>query len=351
MNEFVASKKNQAISVTQLQKMTIDELPPVTLVLGQEQALLDSAKAYFEQLLSPEEREMNYGHYDLSEDNISAALDDAASVPFFGDWRLVVLTQPTFLTAETRKNKIEHEFDALIDYLAHPQPTTKLVFWANYEKLDERKKITKAIEHHALIVDASELKGYRLTSMLNQEATLRHVTIDPRALELLLHRVDEHYTLAVAKLKQLALYVGVGKQISVDDVDQAVEQVIEDDVFQLVAETLGHVQQNALERYQHLLRNGNEPIQLLALITAQVRLLLQVKILRHAGYAQGDIASQLKVHPYRVKLAMQQEQKFRLIELKQMFQELVALDFKIKTGRADKAQALELLIIKFSAKR
>ena len=54
MNEFVASKKNQAISVTQLQKMTIDELPPVTLVLVQEQALLDSAKAYFEQLLSSE---------------------------------------------------------------------------------------------------------------------------------------------------------------------------------------------------------------------------------------------------------------------------------------------------------
>ncbi|MFD1465847.1 DNA polymerase III subunit delta [Lapidilactobacillus mulanensis] len=349
MKKLVASQKSNSVSVSQLEKMTIEQLPAVILVLGKEQALLDQIKNYFEKLLSPEERDMNYGRYDLSEDTIGAALDDAASVPFFGDWRLLLVTQPTFLTGEARKGKVEHEFDALLDYLKQPQPSTKLIFWANYEKLDERKKVTKALKKEALIIDASELKGYHLTSMLNQAAAELQVTIEPRALELLLHRVDEHYTLAVAKLKQLALFVGPGQPIKVADVDQAVEQVIEDDVFQLVAETLGNKQQQALQLYQHLLLNGNEPIQLLALITTQVRLLLQAKILRQAGYAQGDIASQMKIHPYRVKLALQQEQKFGLTQLKNMFQELVDLDYKIKTGQAEKAQSLELLIIKFSA--
>lgn len=350
MNKSVANKKANHISVAQLKKMSLTDLPGVILVLGQEQALLDQAKSYFEQLLSPEEQEMNYGRYDLSEDSIGTALDDAASIPFFGEWRIVMLTQPSFLTGEVRKNKLDHEFDALIDYLAHPQPITKLIFWANYEKLDERKKITKAVEKNALIVDASKLQGYQLTNALKQLCQEEKVQIEPQALELLQHRVDEQYTLAAKQLKQLALFVGPGQTITVDAVDQVVDQVIDDDVFSLVANTLNRHQKAALEIYQQLLINGNEPIQLLSLITSQLRLLLQTKILRQAGYAQGDIAGQLKVHPYRVKLALQQERQFGLEQLKAMSLELVDLDYQIKSGRANKEQALELLIIKFSSR-
>lgn len=350
MNKTVANKKANRISVTQLKKMSLTDLPPVVLVLGQEQALLDQAKAYFEQLLSPEEQEMNYGRYDLSEDSIGTALDDAASIPFFGDWRVVMLTQPTFLTGEARKNKVDHEFDALIDYLAQPQPSTKLIFWANYEKLDERKKVTKAVEKQALIVDASKLQGYQLTKALQQLCQEQKIQIETAALELLQHRVDDQYTLAAKQLQQLALYVGPGQKITVADVDQVVEQVVDDDVFSLVANTLNDQQKAALTTYRQLLINGNEPIQLLSLITSQVRLLLQTKILRQNGFSQGDIAGQLKVHPYRVKLALQQERQFGLQQLKDMSLELVNLDYQIKSGRANKEQALQLLIIKFSSR-
>lgn len=348
MNKSVANKKANRISVAQLKQMTLEELPPVILVLGQEQALLDQVKDYFEKLLAPEEQEMNYGRYDMTEDNIGVALDDAASIPFFGEWRIVMLTQPVFLTAEARKNKVDHEFDALIDYLAQPQPSTKFIFWANYEKLDERKKITKAVEKNALIVDASKLQGYQLTNALKQFCQDNQLQIETGALELLQHRVGEQYTLAVKQLKQLALFVGPQHLITVSDVDQVVDQVIDDDVFSLVANTLNRHQKAALQTYQQLLINGNEPIQILSLITTQVRLLLQTKILRQAGYAQGDIAGQLKVHPYRVKLALQQERQFQLNQLKEMSLELINLDYQIKTGRANKEQALELLMIKFS---
>ncbi|WP_164506884.1 DNA polymerase III subunit delta [Lapidilactobacillus bayanensis] len=346
----MVNKKAKRISVTQLKKLSLTDLPSVILVLGQEQALLDQAKTYFEHLLIPEEQEMNYGRYDLTEDSLGAALDDAASIPFFGDWRIVMLTQPTFLSGEARKNKVDHEFDALIDYLTHPQPSTKLIFWANYEKLDERKKVTKAVENNALIVDASKLQGYQLTSALKQLCQEEKIQIETSALELLQHRVDEQYSLAAKQLQQLALFVGSGRTITVADVDQVVDQVIDDDVFSLVANTLNRQQKSALEIYQQLLINGNEPIQLLSLITSQIRLLLQTKILRQAGFSQGDIAGQLKVHPYRVKLALQQERQFGLQQLKRMSLELVDLDYQIKSGRANKEQALQLLIIKFSSR-
>ncbi len=43
-------------------------------------------------------------------------------------------------------NGIEQNTDLLIDYLKEPLESTVLVFFAPYEKLDERKKITKQLK-------------------------------------------------------------------------------------------------------------------------------------------------------------------------------------------------------------
>ena len=54
-----------------------------------------------------------------------------------------------------------------------------------------------------------------------------------------------------------------------------------------------------------LLRNGEEPIMLTSLIASQIRLMIHVETLRKKGYQQHQIAKTLKVHPYRVKLMME----------------------------------------------
>lgn len=261
---------NRGISVSQLTKMDLTQLPPICLVLGQEPVLLTQAQQYFEHLLPAEEAQMNFGRYDLTETNLAAALDDAASVPFFGDWRLVILTQPTFLTATPTKNKIDQPVDLLSAYLKQPQPSTKLVIWADYEKLDERKKITKLLKKTALVIDVAKLTGPAVSRTLTATANQANITIAPDAQELLLHRVRDDYSQAFQQLQQLQLYAGPGQTITKSMVADLVEQIIDDNIFDLVAATLNHQLQNALQIYQKLLLNGAEPIALLALILTQV---------------------------------------------------------------------------------
>ncbi|MCH4057435.1 MAG: DNA polymerase III subunit delta [Lactobacillaceae bacterium] len=346
----MAKVVSQGISVAQLTKMDLTQLPPVCLVLGQEPVLLTQVQQYFEHLLPEAEAQMNFGRYDLTETNLAAALDDAASVPFFGDWRLVILTQPTFLTAAAPKNKLDQPVDLLSAYLKQPQPTTKLVIWADYEKLDERKKLTKLLKKTALTIDVSKLTGPAVSRTLTASAKQAQIKLAPDAQELLLHRVRDDYSQAYQQLEQLQLYAGPGQTITKAMVADLVAQIIDDNIFDLVAATLNHQLQSALQIYQKLLLNGAEPIALLALILTQVRLLLQTKIMQQAGFQQGSIAQQLKVHPYRVKLALQQNRHFELAQLMQMYQELVTLDYHIKTGRAEKEQALALVITKFASR-
>ena len=82
----------------------------------------------------------------MEETPLASALNDAMSVPFFGDRRIVIVNNPYFLTGEKKKNKVEHDIDGLLKYLEYPLETTTLVFIAPYEKLDERKKVVKTLK-------------------------------------------------------------------------------------------------------------------------------------------------------------------------------------------------------------
>ncbi len=69
---------------------------------------------------------------------------------------------------------------------------------------------------------------------------------------------------------------------------------------------------------------GEETIKLNAILLNQIRLFsTNKKILAKMGYQQANIADTLKVHPYRVKLALQQVRRFELSRLERLYDELV----------------------------
>ena len=69
------------------------------------------------------------------------------------------------------------------------------------------------------------------------------------------------------------------------------------------------------------------------------------------GYQQANIADTLKVHPYRVKLALQQVRRFELSRLERLYDELVENDYRMKTGQMDKELLFQLFILKLTAQQ
>ena len=97
-----------------------------------------------------------------------------------------------------------------------------------------------------------------------------------------------------------------------------------------------------------MLIQKEEPIKIVALLISQFRLLLQVKILQKQGYPQGDIAKVLKVHPYRVKLALQNIRQYNQKLLSEALDYLIDADYKMKTGQIDQELQVELFIMRFA---
>ena len=70
-----------------------------------------------------------------------------------------------------------------MNYLKEPLETTVLVIFAPYEKLDERKKVTKQLKKTAITIDVKQLdekavRQYLLNTLENSEIKMDRQAID-----------------------------------------------------------------------------------------------------------------------------------------------------------------------------
>ncbi|XJZ26288.1 DNA polymerase III subunit delta [Bacillota bacterium Lsc_1132] len=323
------------------------KIAPVYLLYGTEAFLINETKQLLlSTILKEEEKEFNFSSYDLEEISIEEALEDAETFPFLGEKKVVFLHNPLFLTTDKKKEKVDHNLARLEAYLREPAPYTVLVFSAPYEKLDERKKITKELKKNAVMVEAKKLNEHELNNWIKDRAKANGIEINQDAIELMITLVGTNLFMLTSEVDKLALYADGKETIDAGIVEKLVSRSLEQNVFTLIDKIVQRKLDEALRIYYDLLKQNEEPIKILALIAGQFRLIYQVKELSRRGYGQQQIAGFIKTHPFRVKLAASQAGKFTDEELTAFMKMLAEADYQMKTGTMNKSLLVEMLLFK-----
>src|SRR5690606_7655580 len=92
------------------------------------------------------------------------------------------------------------------------------------------------------------------------------------------------------ELNKMATFLNPGETITEDVIDEMVAKTLEQNVFTLVEKVTTRQLDSAFTILYDLLRQNEEPIKILALITRQFRIIFQCRILSQQGVGQGDIA-------------------------------------------------------------
>lgn len=320
----------------------------VYLVTGKEEVFVKQVENAFKDLLLPEERDMNFSSFDLEDTSLDDAINEAISAPFFGEKRLVFINHPYFLTGEKSKSFVEQNMDLLTEYVKNPTPSTIMVIFATYEKLDSRKKVVKQLKKSATTIDASKMDSGRLANTVNMDLKNDGYSIDREALDLLINKTQGNYSQVVNQLDKLKLYAMRSKVIDEKAVSKLVPQSLDDNVFELMNQILAQNIYQAEELYQQFLLQKIDPILLVAILMSQLRTLIQTKILSERGLSESTISKSLKLHPYRVKMSLKQARNLEIQQLILMFHSIVDLDYQIKSGQGDKELLFDLFIAKFA---
>ncbi|KAB7709210.1 DNA polymerase III subunit delta [Bacillus aerolatus] len=326
------------------------QFSPIYLLYGTEAFLINETKQkLIQSVLTEEEMDFNFSVYDLEEMPVETAIEEAETFPFMGEKKLVILHNPVFLTAERSKDKVDHNVKKLEEYLANPAPYTILVVAAPYEKLDERKKITKLLKKSAAVMEANKLNDKDLKIWLRGRAAANQVQIDEEALDHFLVIAGTDLMMLASELDKLSLYAQDEQRITVEVVDKLTARSLEQDIFALVDRVVTGKVEEAFRIYYDLLKLNEEPIKILAVIANQFRLIYQTKELARKGYGQQQMASFLKVHPFRVKLAAGQSRNFSDEQLAAIIMLLADSDLQMKTSGMAKPLIVEMFLFKLQS--
>lgn len=281
--------------------------------------------------------EMNISKYDLNNDMLSLALEDAKTISLFGDKKLVIVDNANMFTGSTSKDS-----ELIEEYLNHINENTTLVLIVHNDKLDTRKKITKLIKKVGKVQEFND--ELDTTSLVRR--LFKDYNIDYKTIQLFIDRVGNNPLIIQNEINKIKIYKDNDKNITEEDILNLTAKLIEIDIFKLIDYIVRKNKEKALELYYEMLKMNEEPIKIVVILANQFRIMYQSKELLKKGYSEKDIASTLKIHPYRVKLAIQNSRNYTSDILLKNLNALADIDIGIKTGTINKDLALELFILK-----
>lgn len=278
--------------------------------------------------------------YDLSINKIDELLDDASCISLFGDKKVLIGENAVFLTSQN--TSVNHDLDYLENYVKDNNHDN-IVILTVLDKLDERKKIVKLLKQKIKIIKKEEIDQKNISGFVINEFKSKGYTIDNKTANYFVNYVGKNVDILISEINKMIVYKGDNTKIEIDDIDNISSKGFKDNIFDLTNAILNKNYKEAFECYYDLIKVGEDQIKILALLASQFSLIYEVKLLSNTGKDKTTIAETLKVHPYRVKLAL--ESKFVDDEVKDIIKLLHELDFQIKSGKIDKNIGLENFLV------
>lgn len=326
------------------------KISPLYVLYGSEKFRMNEFAAFLEDhLIAKEDRDFAVIPFDLSETPVQAVVEEAETVPFMVERKLLLVRDASLFTAGKENAKLEHRVEQLSEYMQHPAEFSVIVFMVNNDKLDERKKIVKAAKAAGTVLAFNPLGAEELVRWVEKGFRDRGCSVATGTPEALIANAGTGLQGLSAEMDKLSLFAGQGGTVTPAAVESLVHRGTEQNVFTLVEDIANLRLDKALNTLYELLKQREEPIKIAALIARQFRIILQVKDLSALSYSQGQIASQLGLHPYAVKLAGEQARKFDSQRLRSIMSILADLDYQMKTGAIDKVLGLELFMLRLGA--
>ncbi len=291
--------------------------------------------------------EFNYVRFNAKEVTVQEIAYECSLLPF-GDRKVIRVDNPYFLGSIKERISIEkdQEYKELVKYIENPNDMVDIIFVLESKSVNKKNEIYKLIENHGKVLFEEGLSLDTLSQTGKIYFQRRGVDIKEEALKLLLERTGDNVSLFIQEADKLALYK---KTIGVDEVHEMVPIPLEQNAFIICDSLITNQINKAIKTYRDLLILKEEPVRLVALLATQFRLYAQISYLYSIEKNnQEDIATLLKIHPYRVKLMCRNLVRISYFQLLNVIENLYQLDSKIKSMEIDPIIGLELFLVNFN---
>ena len=276
--------------------------------------------------------------YDYNKTSIEDIITNVNYVSLFNDEKKIVIKNASLFTA---KNNIDTSL--LEEYFNSPNPNSILVF-TTYDKVDERKKITKIIKDKYQYIN---IKPFTFKELIDQIINIfkkKKYNISYDNARYIVNNCLNNYDLIINELDKIFLYYKEPQEILYEDLNNIISKTIDDNNFRFVDLVIDK-NINSLKVLNDLKMQKVEPLILLSLIAREYRLMLIAKDMYQNNINKLKIAKELKLQDWQIDKIITRSYNYSYKELEDALISLNDLDFNIKRGNVDKYLGLELFIL------
>ena len=286
--------------------------------------------------------EFNISTYDCSEVNLGLAIQDAATMPFLCDSKVVIIKNHIFLSNE--KQVIAHDVNSLIKYLDCQLEQTTLIINACGIKISEKNDIYQKLAKKATVNETKEIDEIEFKGWLKRQCDINHVVIDDEAIKAFYLAVGKNLINAKNELDKIVLYVGRGGAVTKEVVNKLSSRGLQSNIYGLTSAIFSKDKQKIYTIYEDLVSSGVDTNVLIGLTTKSMKDNLIVNLLLSEGATQADIARRLNVSNSRAYYLVKDARALDVENIKKYIVELSKLDYNIKSGQVDSKKGFEFFL-------
>ncbi len=279
-----------------------------------------------------EHTDMAVERFDGEDTPAARMRESAASLPFLTARKLVVLREPG-----KQKAFAEHIEEALQDVA----DSTDLIIVE--PKLDKRLAYYKTLKKLTDFREHAELDGNGLAHWAAQYAAEQGGSLAAGDARLLVDRVGMNQQLLAVELDKLVAYE---PHVTKQSIELLVERTPQSTIFELLDAAFAGRIARAMELYREQRALKVEPQAIIAMLAWQLHTLA---LIAAAGtLSADDIARGAKLNPYVVRKSQSIARTLGLTHVRNMIEQLLALDRRLKSASIDADEALQLYLLQLA---
>jgi DNA polymerase-3 subunit delta len=326
---------------------------PAVLLLGDEPYLRDECRAQLIDKYVPEAaRTWAVSRFSAGRGEVQAAMDQAQTLPMLSPLQLVFLEDAEAIEKLGEKAR-EAAVETLETYLENPAPFTILIIEAS--ALDQRMRLAKLLAERALVVEVGlgENAEERIRAAVGLAKSLAKecgVEFEKGAAEDLAEFVSGDLMRLKTEVVKLAIYAAERKHLRREDITALVISEKTTTIWELADLLATRQPAKALEFFDRLLREGEEPVMMIGGMAWMYRKLVEASELR--GVTNGwQAARALGMRPEQAELALESARKISKERLLDGLRALREADDRLKSGTKDVRAVMEFLVWQLSGSR
>ncbi|HRH23880.1 MAG TPA: DNA polymerase III subunit delta [Candidatus Magasanikbacteria bacterium] len=285
----------------------------------------------------------NVVRFDALTEKPGLILTELHGSPFLAEKRMVIVEH----ALESKHTELHEKLEALISNEAAIPGTTICILFERTDtyKTKVQKELLKQLAKTKYAQHFEILEGSDLRQWILDHAKERNLTLEKNALDfIVLHSKGDAWFIH-SLIEQLAGYC-MGKPCTPDIVRMFLNETADDNIFNLVDAIVARKPQKVYAMIREQYDQGQDAHYIFAMLVRQFRIMLELKdALTLAPATPPDVlAKSIGLHPFVVKKTIPLLRSYTLKQLKTVYEELLSMDIKTKTGKGNMPVMIDMLV-------